>query len=105
MRSAPRAGYGAVLVLLAGAILAGTGAAVATLLRVDPALQVNVFGIAGRADRARNGAADVRPIGAGLARGRTPADLGLPLAFRYPTGPSGPVGPGGPYPEWTTLGL
>lgn len=105
MRSAPRAGYGAVLVLLAGAILAGTGAAVATLLRVDPALQVNVFGIAGRADRARNGAADVRPIGAGLARGRIPADLGLPLAFRYPTGPSGPVGPGGPYPEWTTLGL
>jgi tetratricopeptide (TPR) repeat protein len=105
MRSAPRAGYGAVLVVLAGAILAGTGAAVATLLREDPALQVNVFGIAGRADRARDAAANVRPRGAGLARGRIPADLGLPLAFRYPTGPSGPIGPGGPYPEWTALGL
>jgi tetratricopeptide (TPR) repeat protein len=98
----PRARYGVSLVLIAALILAAAGVAVATLLREDPALQVNVFGIAGRADRARQGAADVLPARAGLARGRIPADLGLPLAFRYPTGPAGPATP---YAGWTTLGL
>jgi len=102
---APRARYGVAVFLIAALILAAAGVAVATLLREDPALQVDVFGVAGRAGRARTGAADVGAARAGLARGRIPADLGLPLAFRYPTGPAGPAGPAVPYAGWTTLGL
>jgi len=103
MSPAPRARYGVSLSVITALILAAAGVAVATLLREDPALQVDVFGVAGRADRARDAASDVRAARTGLALGRIPDDLGLPLAFRLP-GP-GPAAPALPPPAWTTLGL
>jgi tetratricopeptide (TPR) repeat protein len=102
MSLAPRAGYGALLAVIAVLILAGSGAAVATLLRQGPALQVNVFGVAGRGDRPRSAAAEIRAAGSGIALGRIPGDLGIPLAMRPFEGPAGPATP---YPGWTTLGL
>ena len=70
MRTARRSGYGVSLVLMAVLMLALAGVAVARLLRVEPALQVNVFGIAGGGAKARDAAADIRAAGPAVGRGR-----------------------------------
>jgi len=102
MSNVPRAGYGASLLAITGGIVVAAGVAVVTLLRAEPVLQVNVFGIAGEAGRARGAAAEIRPRGPAIALGRFPGDLGIPLAFRAPVGPAGPAVA---YAGWTTLGL
>jgi Tfp pilus assembly protein PilF len=92
---ASRNGYGARLAGWVLALLALGGGSVAVLLRVKPALEVNVFGSAAAEARA-SGAADIRPGAfAGVRRGRM-GDLLLAdlIADRTP-----------PYLGWTTLGL
>ncbi|HEX9936849.1 MAG TPA: tetratricopeptide repeat protein [Longimicrobium sp.] len=105
MRTARRSGYGVSLVLMAVLMLALAGVAVARLLRVEPALQVNVFGIAGGGSQARDAASDIRAAGPAVGMGRLPADLGLPLAFRYGAAPASPALVLAPPAAWTTLGL
>src|SRR3954468_19830775 len=93
-------GYGTRLALLVGAMLLAAGVAVVTLLRVDPALQVRVFGVAGHDAVARSAAPDIRAEG-GLAQGLLPADLGYAMRLR----PAGGHPWDGVIPQWTTLGL
>ncbi|HEU4562354.1 MAG TPA: tetratricopeptide repeat protein [Longimicrobium sp.] len=105
MKSTRRSGYGVSLVAMAVLILALAGVSVARLLRVDPALQVDVFGIAGGGGKARGAADDIRPTGPAVGMGRLPADLGLPTAFRFGTAPATFAAAPAPVPGWTTLGL